>query len=148
MGKKNKKAKRKQKTKKEILSGIFWRAFPFILFFVILIYLAVLGNGYEFFEKKGWNPGIVFVIRYFDNILLTLIPFVIAIILLWFYIKAWKRWARELKETRFKNKGLEILFGSAIFLVPFSILIYISIELALTILHAPDSYWQNEWELK
>jgi hypothetical protein len=149
MGKQRTKGMKKRKrTRKEILGGLFWRLFPFLLLIVAIAYAAILGNGYEIFENRGWNPTIVLYIRYLDNLLLLLIPLTIALVLLWKYIETWKMWVKETKVTSMKSRAMEILLRSVIFLVPSCILIYIAIQLGLGMLQAPDSYWKMEWELK
>jgi hypothetical protein len=146
--KRTKGKKNRNRTRKEILFELFWRLFPFLLLVVAIGYAAVLGNGYEIFEKRGWNPTIVLFIRYFDNLLLMLIPLTIALVLLWKYIKKWKIWVKEAKKTSMKSRAMEILLRSVIFVVPSCILLYIAIQLGLGMLQAPDSYWIMEWELK
>jgi hypothetical protein len=149
MGKKRTKGKKnRNRTRKEILGGLFWRLFPFLFLIVAITYAAVLGNGYEIFENRGWNPTIVLYIRYFDNLLLMLIPLTIALVLLWKYIQTWKIWVKEIQKTSMKSRAMEILLRSVIFLVPSCILIYVAIQLGLGMLHAPDSYWKMEWDLK
>jgi hypothetical protein len=149
MGKKRTKGKKnRNRTRKEILNGFFWRLFPFLFFIVAIGYAAVLGNGYEIFEKRGWNPTIVLFIRYFDNILLMLIPLTIALVLLWKYIQTLKIWVKEANKTSMKSRAMEILLRSVILLVPSCILIYVAIQLGLGMLQAPDSYWKMEWDLK
>jgi len=143
IGKKN-----KNRTRKEMLSGVFWRLFPFLFFILTIGYAAVLGNGYEMFEKQGLDPTIVVFIRYFDNFLLTLIPLTIAFVLLWKYIQTWKAWVKEAEKTSIKSRAMEILWLSIIFLVAFCILIFVAIQLGLGMLQAPDCYWKEEWELK
>lgn len=141
MGKKQIKGK-KQKNKG---SEIFWRLFPFLFFIFVIGFAAILGNGYEIIEKRGWNPSIVLVIRYLDNLVLTLIPLILGIILLWLYVKSWKEWR---KATTLKNKAVVIVLRTVILLIPACILIYIAFNLGTVFFQAPEGYWKQEWHLK
>jgi len=148
MGKTRKKGKKQPKqTGKEVLNGFFWRLVPFLILLLVLCYVAVLGNGYEIFEERGWNPMLVLVLRYFDHIVLALIPMVIALLLLWFYVRAWIRWIQN-KEGTIKKQLAKILIASVLFLGALSVLLSVSINLWSTVFQAPDDYWQREWDLK
>jgi len=135
----------KRKETKESRDRVFWRLFPFLFFINVIVFAALLGNGYEIFENRGWNTSIVLVIRYLDNFILTLIPFIIGLVLLCLYVKSWKEWRRA---TTLKNKAIEIVMWTVIMLVPACILIYIAFNLGSVFFQAPEGYWKQEWLLK
>lgn len=151
MGRMSKKIGKKKQFKKQDhgwLRSIFWRVFPFALFVVVMGYFFLLSDGYQFFEKRGWNPTIILVIRYLDHFVLALVGLAFCVFLSKVYINVWKGWRKGVYVSLFNEKIVEIVLLSIVFLVPIGLILYLIIDMIMWIFTAPNDYWKMRWELK
>ncbi|SOC41489.1 hypothetical protein [Ureibacillus acetophenoni] len=137
------KPKHKNKTK----NPLFWRIFPFILFIFIIGFLLLISGGYDYFEEWGWNPDIVIVIRYIATIIWATITFILAVLLLKYFIGICKGW-RSGERYSSLHVVIEVAMVTLFMLGP-SIALFLFSFVQVGIMFFPDDpYWRGYWELK
>lgn len=119
---KSKRVKQNSKTGKFKTDKSFtwWHIAPFVIFFVGIIYAALVAGGETIFVSLGWNTSIISVIKLLGLIVLTLFYLAIFSFLIYWYVYCVKAWKNKERLTPLPKRAeytflTIILVGSSIF---------------------------------